>query len=82
MHTSVMRTSVVKFLCMKHIFTGADSKDKLSSRPSHSKHKSHLLIFAHSNIDTGTNLTNAFLQWMKEKYMTDIAECSFLGCVQ
>lgn len=82
MHTEVMRTSMVKFLCMKHIFSGADSKDKLSSRPSHSKHRSHLLIFAHSSVDVGTNPTNAFLQWMKEKCTADIAEGSSLGCVQ
>jgi len=82
MHTSVMRTSVVKLLCMKHTFSGADSKDQLSPRPSHSKHKSHLLILAHSSIDMGTNPTNAFLQRIKEKWMADAAECSSLGRVQ
>lgn len=35
-------------------------------------------MFAHSSVNMGTNPTNAFLQWMIEKWKTDTAE-SFLG---
>lgn len=54
------------------------TQTQLSPRAPCSKHKSHLLILAHSNVNMGTNPTNAFLQWMKEKWKMDIAE-SFLG---
>lgn len=35
-------------------------------------------MFAHCSVNMGTNPTNAFLQWMKEKWKMDIDE-SFRG---
>lgn len=62
-HTSATRTThqyETNFLRSWHFHTG--TREQLSLTPSYSKHKSHLLILAHSSVNMGTDPKNVFLR--------------------
>lgn len=68
-HNAKAHQYETSFLRGWHFHTG--TKEQLSHRPSYLKHKSHLLILAHSSINMGTNPTNAFLKDSGRREMED-----------